>query len=48
MGKAGSDLVSCEGQISDEASSNVELDLDSAEKVAFDSEYIHHRRFDVI
>ena len=30
-----------EGQMSDEASSNVELDLDSADKVAFDSEYIH-------
>ena len=37
-----SDLVSCEGQISDEASSNVELDLDSADKVAFDTENIHY------
>ena len=33
--------MSREEQMSDEASSNVELDLDSADKVAFDSEYIH-------
>ena len=34
--------MSREGQMSDKASSNVELDLDSADKVAFDSEYIHY------
>ena len=50
-----SDLVSCEGQMmSDEASSNVELDLDSADKVALILSIftivfrIDHRRFDVI
>ena len=35
-------LVSCEGEMCDEASSNVELDLDSADEVAFDSEYVHY------
>ena len=41
--KAGSnDLVSREEKMTDEVSSNVELDLDSADEVVFYSEYIQY------